>query len=68
MAGDVTHTPTRRKEKAIDLDPILQAIRDSLDRFGEIRDQGGDLTSALLDLQANVGDLEDAVDKNEEAS
>lgn len=53
-----------KKKEAIALQPIIDAVRESLERFQAIYDTGGDVDAALIDLQTNMGDLDDAVDKN----
>jgi len=60
-------TPKHR-HGAIDLDPLIDAVLDAVVLIREEYVTDGDISAAFLNLQAVVGDLEDAIDQNDKAS
>ena len=60
-------TPKHRHE-AIDLDPLIDAVLDAVVLIREEYATDGDMGAAFLNLQATVGDLEEAIDENDKAS
>ena len=65
----MTPAHTRRRKEAVDVGPIIDMIQASVDRLRRAHAaRNVSLVGASLDLQLNVEDLIDAVDKNERES
>lgn len=56
---------SRAVREAIALQPLIDSVQDSIDRFQVLYEEGGDVGAALVDLHICVGDLEDGVEKCE---
>lgn len=58
----------RRREGALAIHPLIDAVQDQLDTFQVIYEEGGDVRAAFAGLEMAVSTLEDALDKNDEAN
>lgn len=55
----------KRKKEATSLRPFIAEVEASLRRFKAEYRKRGDVSSALIDLQINLDDLENAVELND---
>lgn len=61
----MTTQPKKKRREALDLNPLIVDLRESLDRLEKAYILGGDMYAAIIDLKLNFESLEDGVDKNE---
>lgn len=57
-----------KSNEAIAIEPLIDAVQDSLLRLQRVYEKRGDLYGAMLDLQIVMDDLSDGIDRNEDQS